>query len=60
MFGNKKKKSIEEKGDLGKELADMVFAICCIANSLDIDLDESFKRIMEKNEKRDSNRFEKK
>ncbi len=60
LFGNKKKKSTEEKRDLGKELADMLFAICCIANSQNIDLDEYFQKTMEKSQSRDANRFEKK
>lgn len=60
LCGPKKKKSSEETKELADEIADMVFAICCIANPLGIDLDDAWKRVMEKIRSRDKDRFEKK
>ena len=60
LYGPKKKKSDEEIRELGEEIADVIFALCCLANSKGIDLDESFKRVMNKCYTRDKDRFEKK
>lgn len=60
MFGPKKKKPSEDTNDLGDEMADIIFTLCCMANSLGIDLDKSFKRVMDKYNGRDKNRWEKK
>ncbi|MBN2203329.1 MAG: nucleotide pyrophosphohydrolase [Candidatus Aenigmarchaeota archaeon] len=60
MFGPKKKKSTEEKKDLADELADTIFTICCIANPLGIDLDEAWKRMLDKFNTRDKERLERK
>lgn len=59
LYGPKKKKSTEELKGLGEEIADLIFTLCCLANSQGIDLDEAFKRIMKKCYGRDSNRYEK-
>jgi len=57
----KKIKEGEEKGDLGQELVDLLFAISCMANSHSIDLNEEWERMMkEKRYGRDQNRFDKK
>ena len=60
IYGPKKKKSTEEKKELSDEIADVIFTLTCLANSLEIDLDESFKRVMDKCYGRDGDRFEKK
>ena len=60
MFGPKKKKPTEEKGDLEMELGDVIYTVICLANSLDIDLDRAFERVMKKINTRDKNRWEKK
>lgn len=60
MFGPKKKKPSEDSNDLGDEMADIIFTLCCMANSLGVDLDKSFKRVMNKYYKRDKNRWERK
>lgn len=60
QFGPKKKKPCEKEGNLGEELADIIFAICCMANSQGINLDDSFKQVMDKCYGRDKDRFEKK
>lgn len=60
LYGPKKKKASEDMRELGEEIADVIFTLCCLANSKGIDLDQAFKRAMEKYYKRDKDRFEKK
>lgn len=59
-FGPKKKKSSEESQEIGDEIADMIFTLACLANSLDIDIDSHFKRVMDKCYNRDKDRWAKK
>ncbi len=59
-FGPKKKKSSENIGEIGEEIADVIFTVVSLANSLDIDLDEAFGKVMEKYYNRDKGRWEKK
>lgn len=59
-YGPKKKKTNEEKGDIGDEIADIIFTLICLSNSLDIDLDLAFDKMMEKYQVRDTDRWEKK
>src|SRR3989344_4111705 len=59
-FGPKKKKATEKNKEIGDEAGDIIFTLACLANSLDIDLDKSFKRVMDKINKRDKDRWEKK
>lgn len=59
-FGPKKKKDTEDTKDLEDEMADIVFTLCCLANSLDLDLDKGFERTMDKCYGRDKDRWEKK
>jgi len=59
-FGPKKKKDAEETKEIGDEISDNIFTLICLANSLNIDLDESFARMMDKIKTRDKDRFEKK
>jgi NTP pyrophosphatase (non-canonical NTP hydrolase) len=58
-FGPKKKKSGEKNNEIGDEMADIIFTIICLANSLDVDLDKHFKRMMRKLNTRDKNRWQK-
>jgi NTP pyrophosphatase (non-canonical NTP hydrolase) len=46
LYGPKPKKSSEETKELQDEMADIIFTLCCLANSKGIDLDEAFKRMM--------------
>ena len=59
-FGQKTKKSGEADGDLGMEMADILFVLICMANREGIDLEEAFGRMMEKVTARDENRWTKK
>ncbi len=59
-YGPKKKKATEEKKEIGEEMADVIFTIACLANSLKIDLDKSFESVMKKLAQRDDKRWERK
>jgi len=59
-YGPRTKKSPEDTADIEKELGDMIFNLCCMANSQGIDLDEAWKNKMDKQHGRDHNRFERK
>jgi NTP pyrophosphatase (non-canonical NTP hydrolase) len=56
-YGEKPKKKEEEEGSIALELADMMFVITCMANSLNIDLEDAHKQVMEKFRTRDANRW---
>lgn len=56
-FGEKPKKETEPDQDLGMELTDIMYAIICLANSQDVDLQTSFERMMEKYRTRDKYRY---
>jgi NTP pyrophosphatase (non-canonical NTP hydrolase) len=59
-FGQKTKKRGEAEGDLGMEMADILFVLICMANREGIDLHAAFERMMEKVESRDDKRWTKK
>lgn len=60
QYGEKKKKDTEEENTIKSELGDNLFVLLCIANSLDIDMTESFNETMDKFNTRDHDRFERK
>ena len=59
-YGEKTKKPEEPPGDLAMELADILFILICYCNSLHIDLEEAFTRVMAKYRARDSARWTRK
>lgn len=59
-WGPKVKKPTEDVKDVGDELEDIIFTVVCMANPLDIDLNEVFSRVMDKAYGRDNNRYERK
>src|SRR5262245_15459967 len=59
-FGQKTKKQEEPEGDMGMEMADILFVLMCMANREGIDLDEAFDRMLAKVESRDDTRWTKK
>jgi NTP pyrophosphatase (non-canonical NTP hydrolase) len=59
-FGQKTKKKSEPEGDMGMEMADIIFVLICMANREGIDLDEAFEKMMTKVEGRDASRWTKK
>jgi NTP pyrophosphatase (non-canonical NTP hydrolase) len=60
MYGSKPKKQNEDKQELAGELADVLFAVICIANSHGIDLDAAMEKTINKSKNRDKDRFAKK
>jgi len=60
-FGDRPRKKGEEEEDkkIDKELGDILFTACCIANKLGIDLGEAFELIMDKYKIRDKDRHSK-
>ena len=59
MYGTKKKKQSEDTKDLGQELSDVLFTVCCISNSHKINLQDEWNRMMqEKQYGRDNKRFD--
>ena len=60
QYGGKKPKPGEDAGDVGDEIADAMFVLVCLANSLNIDLDEKFGAMMEKIRTRDAERWTRK
>lgn len=57
QFGSKIKKPDEKAGRIGEELADLLFVIITMANSLEIDLEQEFEGIMKKYKTRDAYRW---
>lgn len=56
-YGQKPKKPGESDGNMALELADIMFIIICMANSLGISLEQAFIQMMEKYRKRDAKRW---
>ena len=59
-YGGKKPKPGEDAGDVGEEIADAIFVLVCLANSLNVDLDEKFGAMMKKYRERDAERWTRK
>lgn len=59
-FGQKTRKPEEAEGDMGMEMADILFVLICMANREGIDLDQAFDRMMAKVETRDASRWTRK
>ncbi len=59
-FGQKTRKPEEPEGDLGMEMADIIFVLICMANREGINLDDAFTTMMDKVERRDATRWTRK
>lgn len=57
LEGYKPKKNKNEKNKIGEELADILYALVCIANYYKIDLNTELKNVIDKYSKRNSKRF---
>ncbi len=57
LHGPKPKKATETVQEIGEELADIVFAVICLANSQGIDLGASLQQVIEKVWDRDRDRY---
>lgn len=55
-YGEQSEKESDKNKDLGDELSDVMFVLLCIANQTGIDMEEAFKRNMEKKTNRDHSR----
>jgi NTP pyrophosphatase (non-canonical NTP hydrolase) len=56
-YGEKPKKADEGQGSIAGEMADILFILASLANSLEIDLDEAFEGVMAKYQQRDARRW---
>ena len=56
-FGEKKPKPGEKPGDVADELSDLIFVAICLANSMQINLDEAWKDLLTKLYQRDAGRY---
>jgi NTP pyrophosphatase (non-canonical NTP hydrolase) len=59
-YGEKPKKSTETEKAIEEELGDLLFVLICLANSLQIDLEEAHDLVMNKFRTRDKNRWTRK
>lgn len=59
IYGPKKKKESESTKEIQDEIGDIIFTLTCLANSLDIDLDDAHENTMNKLYGRDNDRYEK-
>lgn len=57
LYGPKPKKANEADQDLGEEMADIIFAIICLANREGIDLGQSLEGVLDKVWQRDRDRY---
>jgi NTP pyrophosphatase (non-canonical NTP hydrolase) len=55
-YGEQSFKKEEETGDLGDEMADVLFVLICLANQTGVDLEEAFRRNIKKKTNRDHSR----
>ncbi|MBM3917221.1 MAG: nucleotide pyrophosphohydrolase [Sphingomonadales bacterium] len=55
-YGEQSEKESDQNKDLGDEMADILFVLCCLANQTGIDLDAALEKNLEKKTKRDANR----
>ena len=59
-YGEKPKKQSEQEKKIEEEAGDILFVLICLANSLNIDLEEAHNLVMEKFNTRDKDRWTKK
>lgn len=57
QYGPKPKKPNEQAQELSEELADIIFAVICLANSEGIDLQASLQKVIDKVWARDRDRY---
>ena len=57
QYGPKPKKPNEQAQELGEELADILFAVICLANSEGIDLEANLQSVLDKVWVRDRQRY---
>jgi NTP pyrophosphatase (non-canonical NTP hydrolase) len=55
-YGEQSEKESDKSKDLGEELADVMFVVLCLANQTGIDLEQAFRKKLEKKTSRDHDR----
>ncbi len=55
-YGEQSEKGLESTLDLGDELADVLFVVCCLANQTGVDLSAAFEKNIQKKVSRDGSR----
>lgn len=60
MYGDKPKKLTEARQELDEEIADVMYALICLANREGVDLDKAMYKVLTKAKTRDNHRFAKK
>ena len=56
QYGEQSFKENESDLDLGEEIADILFVLICLANQTGVELEDAFKKSMEKKTRRDKER----
>ena len=57
-YGEQSEKESDKAGDLGEELADVIFVVLCLANQTGVDLQQAFDKKMIIKSKRDHHRHQ--
>jgi NTP pyrophosphatase (non-canonical NTP hydrolase) len=55
-YGEQSEKESDKSKDLGDEMADVLFVLCCLANQTGVDLELALKQNLEKKTNRDAQR----
>lgn len=55
-YGEQSEKESDKNKDLGDEMADVLWVLICLANQTGVDLNEAFKKNLEKKTNRDKDR----
>ena len=56
QYGDQSFKESDKEYNLAEEMADILFVLICLANQTDIDLEDAFRKSMEKKTERDKTR----
>lgn len=56
-YGEKPKKESEVERSIEQEMGDVLFVLTCMANSMDINLQDAFQQVMDKFNTRDKDRW---
>ena len=56
MYGDQSFKESDKGRDLGDEMADVLWVLICMANQTGVDLEEAFRKNLEKKNERDAER----
>lgn len=55
-YGEQSEKESDKAKDLGDEMADVLWVLCCLANQTGVDLESAFQKNIEKKTSRDKDR----